>query len=39
MPEKFLTMENLTPAVKNMEYAVRGPIVARANDLQKELEK
>lgn len=36
--EKFLTLENLSPAVKNVRYAVRGQIVIRANELQKELE-
>ena len=36
--EKFLTLENLNPAVINVRYAVRGQIVIRANELQKELE-
>ncbi|KAK0425275.1 hypothetical protein QR680_009118 [Steinernema hermaphroditum] len=34
---KVLTMDNLNPAVKTMEYAVRGPLVIRAVNLEKEL--
>jgi hypothetical protein len=37
--EKVLTMETLNPHVKAMEYAVRGPIVARAGEIEKELEQ
>lgn len=33
-----LNFDNLNPNVKIMEYAVRGPIVIRANELKKELE-
>jgi alanine transaminase len=36
---KVLTMDNLNPNIKLMEYAVRGPIVARAAEIEKELEK
>ncbi|ESO89980.1 hypothetical protein LOTGIDRAFT_192553, partial [Lottia gigantea] len=36
---KVLTMETLNPNVVQMQYAVRGPIVARAGELEKELEK
>lgn len=36
---KVLTMETLNPCVKTMEYAVRGPIVARATALEVELNK
>ncbi|XP_041347626.1 alanine aminotransferase 2-like [Gigantopelta aegis] len=36
---KVLTMETLNPNIKIMQYAVRGPIVARATQLEKELEK
>ena len=36
---KVLTMETLNPNIKLMEYAVRGPIVARAAEIEKELEK
>ncbi|TKR62916.1 hypothetical protein L596_026817 [Steinernema carpocapsae] len=32
-----LTLDNLNPAVKKMEYAVRGPLVIRAVNLEKEL--
>ena len=35
--EKFLTLDNLSPAVKNVQYAVRGPIVIRAGEIEKEL--
>ena len=34
---KSLTMENMNPSVKLMEYAVRGPIVQRAVQIQDEL--
>jgi len=36
--EKVLTMNSLNPNVKAMEYAVRGPIVARAGEIEKELQ-
>ena len=36
--QKFLTMDNLNPAVINMQYAVRGAVVMRAAELEKELE-
>jgi len=32
-------MDTLNPNIKVMEYAVRGPIVARAAEIEKELEK
>jgi len=32
-------MDTLNPNVKAMEYAVRGPIVVRAAEIEKELEK
>lgn len=32
-------MENINPNVKIMEYAVRGPLVIRATQIEKELEK
>jgi hypothetical protein len=35
--EHFLTLENLSPAVKNVQYAVRGKVVIRAAELEKEL--
>lgn len=34
-----LTFENLNPCVKVMQYAVRGPLVIRAGEIEKELEK
>jgi alanine transaminase len=35
--KKTLTMENLNPRVIDVEYAVRGPIVIRAAEIEKEL--
>ena len=37
--KRFLTMENLSPAVKNVQYAVRGKIVIRAGELEKDLKQ
>jgi alanine transaminase len=34
---KILTMENLNPRVIDIEYAVRGPIVIRAAEIEKEI--
>ena len=34
-----LTLDNMNPAIKKMEYAVRGPLVIRATEIEKELEK
>mgnify|MGYP006892777061 FL=1 len=34
---KTLTMENLNPRVIEVEYAVRGPIVLRAAEIEKEI--
>lgn len=36
---KVLTVDNMNPHVKNMEYAVRGPIVIRAGQIEEELKK
>ena len=33
-----VTMDNLNPCIKTMEYAVRGPLVIRATEIEKELE-
>merc|ERR1712141_833198 len=33
-----LTLENMNPCIKQMEYAVRGPLVIRATEIEKELE-
>lgn len=38
-PSKSLTLDNLNPNIKVMEYAVRGPLVIRAGEIEKELEK
>lgn len=38
-PQPTLTLDNLNPNVKVMEYAVRGPLVIRAAEIEKELEK
>lgn len=37
MADKVLTMDSINPNIVKMEYAVRGPIVARATELEKEL--
>ena len=37
--EKFLRMDNLSPAVKNLQYAVRGRIVIRAAEIEKEIKQ
>lgn len=34
---KVLTLDNMNPNVKRVEYAVRGPIVQRAVQIEKEL--
>ncbi|XP_024921839.1 alanine aminotransferase 2-like isoform X2 [Cynoglossus semilaevis] len=34
---KVLTIDNMNPTVKKVEYAVRGPIVQRALELEREL--
>ncbi|XP_060608554.1 alanine aminotransferase 2-like [Ruditapes philippinarum] len=36
---KVLSVQNMNPHVKNMEYAVRGPIVIRAGEIEQELAK
>lgn len=35
--DKVLTLDNMNPHVKEMQYAVRGPIVARAGAIEAEL--
>lgn len=37
--DKCITLDNLNPSIKIMEYAVRGPLVIRAAEIEKELEK
>lgn len=34
---KVLTLDSMNPNVKRVEYAVRGPIVQRAMQIEKEL--
>ena len=37
--DHILTMENLNPRVIDVEYAVRGPIVLRAAEIEKQLKQ
>ncbi|XP_053716682.1 alanine aminotransferase 2 [Synchiropus splendidus] len=37
--ERTLTMETLNPLVKAVEYAVRGPIVTKAGDIERRLQQ
>ncbi|VDP05410.1 unnamed protein product [Heligmosomoides polygyrus] len=37
--EKVLLKNTINPQVITMQYAVRGPIVIRANEIEKEIEK
>lgn len=37
--EKCLTLHNMNPNIKSMEYAVRGPLVTRASEIEKELKE
>nr|XP_046205607.1 alanine aminotransferase 2-like [Oncorhynchus gorbuscha] len=39
MREKTLTMDTLNPQVKAVEYAVRGPIVTKAGDIERGLQQ
>lgn len=34
----FITIDNLNPCIIRMEYAVRGPLVIRASEIEKELQ-
>ena len=34
-----LTINNINPCIKTMEYAVRGPLVIRATEIEKEIEQ
>ncbi|XP_046994882.1 alanine aminotransferase 2-like isoform X3 [Schistocerca americana] len=36
---KSVTLETLNPCIKEMQYAVRGPLANRASEIEKELEK
>lgn len=37
--ERILTLESMNPRVKAVEYAVRGPIVLKAGEIELELQK
>lgn len=39
MASKSLTIENINPNILKLEYAVRGPLVIRAAEIEKELQK
>lgn len=39
MATKCVNLDNLNPCIKEMEYAVRGPLVIRATEIEKELEQ
>ncbi|XP_068618766.1 alanine aminotransferase 1 [Battus philenor] len=39
MASKSVTLENMNPNIVKLEYAVRGPLVIRAGEIEKELEK
>ncbi|CAB3384810.1 Hypothetical predicted protein [Cloeon dipterum] len=36
---KCLTLDNINPCIKTMEYAVRGPLVIRASEIERELQQ
>jgi len=36
---RLLTMDTLNPTVKAMEYAIQGPIVVKAAEIEKELQQ
>ena len=37
--QKNLTLENMNARLKAMEYAVKGPVVARAAEIEKEIQQ
>ena len=37
--ERVLELDTLNPNIRTMEYAVRGPIVARAEEIENELKQ
>ncbi|KOB72826.1 putative alanine aminotransferase, partial [Operophtera brumata] len=39
MTSKAITLENVNPNIVKLEYAMRGPLVIRAVEIEKELEK
>lgn len=34
-----MTIQNLSPNILQMEYAIQGPVVARAGEIEEELKK
>ena len=34
-----MNINNINPCIKTMEYAVRGPLVIRATEIEKEIEQ
>lgn len=38
-PHRVVTLDNMNPQVITMQYAVRGPLVIRATQIEKELQK
>lgn len=39
MNNRTITLDNMNPNIVRMQYAVRGPLVSRANEIDKELQK
>lgn len=39
LPEKVLTLKNMNPLIKNVEYAVRGKLAIRSEEIRTDLEK
>ena len=37
--QKNITLENMSTCLKTMEYAVRGPLVIRAAEIEKEIQE
>lgn len=37
--QKVLNLDNMNPNVRIMEYAVRGPLLTRATEIENELKK
>lgn len=37
--KRALTMDNINPNIVKMEYAVRGPLVIRAGEIEKEIQQ
>ncbi|GBO33080.1 hypothetical protein AVEN_20050-1, partial [Araneus ventricosus] len=39
MDMRTVTLDNMNPNIKKMEYAVRGPLVTRAAEIENELKQ